>query len=110
MPRLPSTLPALLLSATVAGAIARTRPLPAQGPNQTPPPTSGLDLAGMDRSVQPGDSSWQYATGPVLRAAKTPPDRSYWGPGEVLTELTDRRTADLIQEIAKSAAAAGTDQ
>jgi predicted metalloendopeptidase len=110
MLRLRSTLPALLLSATVAGAIALTRPLPAQGPNQTPPPTSGLDLAGMDRSVQPGDSFWQYANGTWLKQAEIPADRSYWGPGEVLTELTDRRTADLIQEIAKSAAAAGTDQ
>ena len=110
MLRLRFTLPALLLSATLAGAIARTGALPAQGPNQAPPPTSGLDLAGMDRSVQPGDSFWQYANGTWLKEAEIPADRSYWGPGEVLTELTDRRTADLIQEIAKSAAAAGTDQ
>jgi putative endopeptidase len=110
MLRLRSTLPALLLSAAVAGAIVRTRPLPAQGPNQTPPPTSGLDLAGMDRSVQPGDSFWRYANGTWLKEAEIPADRSYWGPGEVLTELTDRRTADLIQDVAKSAAAAGTDQ
>ena len=73
-------------------------------------PVGGLDLAGMNRAVQPGDSFWQYANGAWLKHTEIPADRSSWGPGEVLTELTDRRTADLIQEIAKSDAAAGTDR
>jgi putative endopeptidase len=92
-----------LVSATLAGPIA------AQGPNQAKPP-AGLDLAGMDRTVQPGDGFWEYANGTWLKRTEIPADRSSWGPGEVLSELTDRRTADLIQEIAKSDAPAGTDR
>jgi predicted metalloendopeptidase len=73
-------------------------------------PTGGLDLAGMDRTVQPGDSFYQYANGNWLKHTDIPADRSYWGSDAVLSELTDKRTADLIQEIAKSNAAAGTDR
>jgi predicted metalloendopeptidase len=97
------------LLALVATAVALADPLAAQGPNQGRP-AAGLDLAGMERSVQPGDSFWEYANGTWLRQTEIPADRSSWGPGEVLTELTDRRTADLIQEIAKSDAPAGTDR
>jgi putative endopeptidase len=99
----------LRLLALVATAGALAGPLAAQGPNQTRP-AAGLDLAGMERTVQPGDSFWQYANGAWLKQTEIPADRSSWGPGEVLTELTDRRTADLIQEIAKSDAPAGTDR
>ena len=73
-------------------------------------PTGGLDLAGMDRTVQPGDSFYQYANGNWLKHTDIPSDRSYWGPDGVLSELTDKRTADLIQEIAKSNAADGSDR
>jgi predicted metalloendopeptidase len=73
-------------------------------------PTGGLDLAGMDRTVQPGDSFYQFANGNWLKHTDIPADRSYWGSDAVLSELTDKRTADLIQEIAGSNAAAGTDR
>ena len=73
-------------------------------------PTGGLDLAGMDRRVQPGDSFYEYANGNWLKHTDIPSDRSYWGSDAVLSELTDKRTADLIQEIAKSNAAAGSDR
>jgi predicted metalloendopeptidase len=92
----------------VALALTLAIPLPAQT-NQLRP-AGGLDLAGMDRTVQPGDSFYQYANGNWLKHTEIPPDRSYWGSDAVLSELTDRRTADLIQEIARSNAAPGTDR
>jgi predicted metalloendopeptidase len=73
-------------------------------------PAGGLDLAGMDRTVQPGDSFYQYANGNWLKHTDIPSDQSYWGSDAVLSELTDKRTADLIQEIAKSSSAPGTDR
>jgi len=73
-------------------------------------PAGGLDLAGMDRSVQPGDSFWRYANGTWLEHAEIPADQSYWGSDAVLSELTDRRTADLIKEVAGSDAPAGSDR
>jgi putative endopeptidase len=95
-----SALAALVL--TVAGTVsAQTNQLR---------PTGGLDLAGMDRTVQPGDSFYQYANGNWLKHTDIPSDRSYWGSDAVLSELTDKRTADLIQEIAKANAPAGTDR
>src|SRR6478752_7483981 len=78
----------LIATAVLAG------PLAAQGPNQARP-AAGLDLAGMERTVQPGDSFWQYANGTWLRKTEIPADRTSWGPGEVLSEVTDRRTAGL---------------
>ena len=67
----------------------------------------GLDAAGMDRSIAPGDDFFRYANGLWLKSAAIPADRSTWGPAEVLTELTAQRTAQLIGEAA--AGAAGTE-
>jgi len=94
--------------APLALAVVVAGPLSAQA-NQLRP-AGGLDLAGMDRAVQPGDSFWQYANGTWLAKAEIPADRSYWGPDAVLSELTDRRTADLIKEVASSDAPAGSDR
>jgi predicted metalloendopeptidase len=92
----------VVLGLTLAG------PLSAQT-NQARP-AGGLDLAGMDRTVQPGDSFYQYANGNWLKHTEIPSDQSYWGSDAVLSELTDKRTADLIQEIAKASASAGSDR
>jgi putative endopeptidase len=88
-------------------ALVLATPLPAQNSDARPP--AGLDRAGMDMTVQPGDSFWQYANGTWLKQAEIPADRSSWSPSDVLSELTDRRTADLIKGLAKSGAPAGSD-
>ncbi|HEX4389022.1 MAG TPA: M13 family metallopeptidase [Steroidobacteraceae bacterium] len=67
-------------------------------------PRSGLDVAAIDRSVVPGDDFFRYANGAWLKATEIPPDRSVWGNGAQLVELTSKRTADLIREAAASAA------
>jgi predicted metalloendopeptidase len=72
-------------------------------------PSPGLDVAGMDRSVKPGDSFFNYANGTWLKQTDIPADRSTYGAGAILIELTDRRVADLIQEAAKADAPAGSD-
>jgi putative endopeptidase len=70
---------------------------------------SGIDLAGIDRRVVPGDDFFAYANGAWIKGTEIPADRSAWGTGDVLTELTAKRTADLIAEAAKTRASAGTD-
>jgi putative endopeptidase len=65
----------------------------------------GLDIAAIDRSVAPGDDFFRYANGAWLKAAVIPADRSTWGPGGALTELTAERTAQLIREASASAPA-----
>jgi predicted metalloendopeptidase len=73
-------------------------------------PAPGDALAGMDRTVLPGDDFNQYANGGWLQAAEIPADRSSTSIGRELTELNDRRTADLIREATASGAPAGSDE
>ena len=89
-------------------ALVLATPVPAQTNGARPP--AGVDRAGMDTTVQPGDSFWQYANGTWLKQAEIPADLSSWGPADVLSELTDRRTADLIKQVATSGAPAGSDR
>ncbi|HEY4974193.1 MAG TPA: M13 family metallopeptidase N-terminal domain-containing protein, partial [Steroidobacteraceae bacterium] len=76
----------------------------------TSPPPVGDALAGMNRSIQPGVDFNQYANGGWLASTEIPADRSSTGVGRELTELTDRRTAELIRQSAASTAAAGSDE
>src|SRR5437764_9951358 len=67
-------------------------------------PDHGLDVKGMDPAVKPGDNFFRFANGRWLQSTEIPPDRSSWSNGAMLTELTAKRTSDLIQEAAKAAA------
>ena len=90
-----------LIAATALAAASPHAALLAQQAH-TPP---ALDVAGMDRSVKPGDNFFAYANGTWLAQTEIPADRSSYSTGAIVAELTDRRTADLIQEAAKSQAA-----
>ena len=79
------------------------------GPAQTPAASKGIDLSGIDRSVAPGDDFFAYANGGWIKSTEIPPDRSSYGTGAMLEELTLQRTADLISEAAKARAPAGSD-
>jgi predicted metalloendopeptidase len=77
-----------------------------------PPATraaAGIDLAGMNRSVAPGDDFFVYANGTWTESTEIPADRSIFSTSAILSELTARRTAELIAEAAKSDAPAGSD-
>src|SRR5258708_25116604 len=68
----------------------------------------GLDLAGIDRSVAPGDDFFHYTNGAWLKRTEIPPDRAAVGVFSTLDDLANKRTAALIEEAAKSSAAAGS--
>jgi predicted metalloendopeptidase len=70
---------------------------------------AGLDLAGIDRSVSPGDDFFGYANGAWIKSTEIPADRSSWGISGVVEELTSRRTADLIADAAGAHTSAGSD-
>ena len=57
----------------------------------------GVDVAGMDRTARPGDDFFAYANGTWLKTTEIPADRPSWGTGQALSEITDKRVADLIQ-------------
>jgi putative endopeptidase len=68
----------------------------------------GIDLSYIDHSVKPGDDFFSYANGAWVKTAQIPADRSATGPTQELEDLTAKRTADLIQNMAKTQPAAGT--
>lgn len=68
----------------------------------------GIAVANMDRSVKPGDDFYLYANGDWIKRAVIPPDRAGVDVWTKLDDQSNKRTADLIAEIAKSNAAAGS--
>src|ERR1043166_1898828 len=73
------------------------------------PLTSGIDLAGMDRSVNPGDDFFEYTNGNWLKATPIPPDKSRYGVFTMLSDEVRKRTQMLIQGAA-SATSGATDE
>ena len=74
-----------------------------------PGPQAGVDLQGMDKSVAPGDDFYAYTNGTWLKTTEIAADRSTAGRGADLTELTTKRTVELISDAAKGDAPAGSD-
>ncbi len=69
----------------------------------------GIDLAGIDRTVAPGDDFYAYANGAWMKKTEIPADRAVMASFTILTEEANRRTKELIQEAAAAAAAGATD-
>ncbi len=70
--------------------------------------THGIAVANMDRSVKPGDNFFLYANGDWIKRTEIPPDRSRIGVFTTLADLSDKRTAALIEEAAKGGTASGS--
>ncbi|MEA2337019.1 MAG: putative endopeptidase [Thermoanaerobaculia bacterium] len=70
----------------------------------------GLDPAGMDKSVKPGDDFYGYANGTWSKNTPIPPDRSNIGVFSILDEKANERTSKLIQDADKSQGAAASDE
>jgi len=94
-------------SLVAALALAATVPVATLAAQQ-PKAAAGLDLAGMDLSVKPGDNFFYYANGTWIKNTPIPPDRSSYGSGSILDELTNHRVSDLIQQAAGANAPAGS--
>ncbi|GAA3913721.1 M13 family metallopeptidase [Luteimonas lutimaris] len=118
---MPSNRPLALaaLAVALAGVLAgcQRTPSPAQDATQAAPAAldaapaaSGIDLAGIDKSVAPGDDFNAYANGNWEKTAKIPDDRSSTGVFVQVFELAEKRTADLIQGLEKTDPAAGSDE
>jgi putative endopeptidase len=72
--------------------------------------SEGIDLAGMDTSIKPGDDFFGYANGTWFKSTEIPPDRSSYGLDAKLAEEANQRTRSLLEEAAKSTAPAGSDE
>src|SRR3954469_8104942 len=72
------------------------------------PPSAvrGIDDAGMDRSVAPGDDFFSFANGTWVARTEIPPDRSAWGVFNVIAEEATGRTRDLLEAASRSSSPA----
>ena len=67
----------------------------------------GVDLAGMDKSVKPGEDFFAYANGAWSKSAEIPPDRSSWGGNAILADAVEKEVATLIKGAGESHPKAG---
>src|SRR5579862_6517842 len=72
------------------------------------PETHGIVVANMDPSIKPGDDFYRYANGDWIRRTEIPPDRPSVNVFSRLSDLSNQRTNDLLQEMVKSNAPAGS--
>ena len=59
---------------------------------------SGIDTAGMDKSVAPGDDFYAYANGGWIKATPIPADKAEYGVATILIDQTRKQTIDIIQD------------
>jgi len=112
-----SQLPALAaaLLAIVLGACSKPAPAPTAAVPPPPPAAPakpvfgsfGLDTAGMNRSVAPGDDFFEYANGTWHTNTEIPADRSSYSSFTALTEKALSRTRAIIEEAAANKGATG---
>ena len=73
--------------------------------------TWGVDLAGMDRSVKPGDDFFKYVNGKWAATTQIPPDKSSYGSFAILSDLSEARERALLERwAAGKALKAGSDE
>ena len=97
----------LLVLATVLAAPQATSP---QTQTRPASKTRGIAVANMDGSVKPGDDFYGYANGNWIERTVIPSDRASVSVFSTLEDLTNRRTADLIQETVRAKASASSDE
>lgn len=104
------TKPVLLIFASALALSACTSNSGNNAAQQVKPGTqSGIDLAGIDKSVRPGDDFDNYANRAWYKTAEIPADRSQVGTGYFVRLVAEKRLADLVNSIAGSNPAGGTD-
>jgi predicted metalloendopeptidase len=89
MIRLPRASHALFFASTLLVACATEKPV-----------DHGIDIAGMDTTVAPGDDFNAYTNGGWLKVTEIPADKSSFGPWEVVYDRTTQQTQTLIQDLA----------
>jgi putative endopeptidase len=70
----------------------------------------GIDLAGMDRSVKPGDDFFGYVNGNWAKNTPIPSDRSSYGAFAILRDLSEARLKQLVESYPAGDPATGGDQ
>ncbi len=80
-----------ILGMSVLGVVAAL----AAGAASAPP--YRVDVAGMDRSVAPGNNFYEFANGGWMKSTEIPPDRSAYGSFTIIDEEVNRRLRELLE-------------
>lgn len=75
--------------------------LPAETPAKPQYGSWGLDLAGADHSVKPGDDFFRFANGKWIDATQIPPDKPGYSLRLAMTDLIEKRLHDMMERFAK---------
>ena len=70
----------------------------------------GVDLAGMDTSVKPGDNFFKYVNGTWMANTEIPADKSNFGSFGKLADRSEEQVKEIIQEMAAQKAKAGSSE
>lgn len=74
---------------TASATFVQAAPKPTYG-------TFGMDEAGMDKSVAPGDDFYAYANGTWAKTTQIPADKANYGMFSVLDDLSKSRTREIL--------------
>ncbi|MEZ5423184.1 MAG: M13 family metallopeptidase [Pyrinomonadaceae bacterium] len=88
----------ILTFAAVFTLFAGLLPMSAVAQAKTP----GIDFAGMDTSIAPGDDFFMYANGTWYKNADIPADRSSYGAFDAIFDVVQKRTRGLIEQAGRS--------
>jgi putative endopeptidase len=110
--RIGSAISLLLLSlSTTAAFAADAKTVPAAPAAAERYGTWGFDLAGMDRTVKPGDDFFKYVNGAWLAKTEIPADKTAYGAFAVLGDLSEVRVHALLDKWgADKSLKAGSDE
>ncbi|HYL09402.1 MAG TPA: M13 family metallopeptidase [Candidatus Acidoferrales bacterium] len=96
------------LASAAACALLALAPLAAPTQDAPKQDTHGIVVANMETSVKPGDDFYEYANGEWISRTEIPPDRGRVSVFTRLDDLTNKRTASVIEEAAKARGPAGS--
>ena len=99
---------ALILVATPAFAKPAAKAPPSKMAAKPQLGTFGVDTAGMDRTVKPGDDFYKFANGNWDKTTEIPADKPSWGSFGILRDLSDKRTRTIIEGVAAAKSSPGS--
>ncbi len=101
----------LIIGATALLMIAACGQDAAEQPADAPQElVSGLDLAGMDKSIQPGDDFFAYMNGAWVDSTEIPADKGRYGIFDTLRDESQEAVKAIIEESATGDFEKGTDE